>query len=121
MSEINPLEIEQYAHLLTADTFEKYAKSWKNFVLEKKIEIGKEPTKDDFYSYFEKRREDGLCGNTIRALYSHLNKMFQLVSILMQEVNKRITYFMHIIGLWKATWRFSWISIGAISGVIHEE
>ena len=82
ISEINPLEIDQYAKLLSEETFGTYARKWRSFVTEKKIEIGKEPTKEDFHSYFEERREDGLCGNTIRSLYSALNKMYHLVSIL---------------------------------------
>ena len=105
MEEINPLEVEKFAKLFNADTFSKYKKSWLNFVIEKKITIGKPPTKDDFESHFETRREDGLAGTTLRSLYSHLNKMFELVSISMHKKVSQI--FMHIlfpIGLWPTDW-----------------
>ena len=81
MEDINPLEIEQFANLFNEDTFAKYKRSWKSFLIEKKITIGSPPTKEHFESYFQQQRENGLAGTTLRSLYSHLNKMYQLVSI----------------------------------------
>ena len=119
MDEINPLEIEKFAKLLSKDTFSKYSKSWKNFVVEKKITIGKPPCKEDFESFFETRRENGLAGTTIRSLYSHLNRMYQLVSIFHAR-NKQVTFFIIIfsIGLWQTNWRFCRLSFAKVGGII---
>ena len=61
------------------ETLKKYKSSWRDFLIFAKIQDGNEPTKEDFESYFKNKHENGVSFFTLRALYSHLNKMFKMI------------------------------------------
>ena len=79
MQSINPLDVSPYSKLMTVATFNKYKASWVEFCRHQEITCDKPPQKENFELFFEAKREEGLAGTTLRALYSHLNKMFQCV------------------------------------------
>ena len=61
------------------ETLKKYKSSWRDFLIFAKIQDGNEPTKEDFELYFKNKNENGVSFFTLRALYSHLNKMFKMI------------------------------------------
>ena len=61
------------------ETLHKYKRSWQDFLSIAKVKDGNEPTKEDFQVYFNCKRANGISYATLRALYSHLNKMFKMI------------------------------------------
>ena len=78
-NKIDPLDFEKHSKLMRDSTFDKYTRTWKDFVKEAEITFDKPPIKADFEAFFNRRREAGLCGNSIRCLYSHLNKLYHIL------------------------------------------
>ena len=74
--EIDPMELSGVCRIMTATSFNAYKTSWLDFVKYAKLSISKEPKEEDFEAFFAMKRESGLAGNTIRVIYSHLNKIY---------------------------------------------
>ena len=64
---------------IAESTFKKYKRTWQEFLNSAKVNFGNEPTKEDFESYFIFKRENGVAHGTLKALYSHLSKMFKMM------------------------------------------
>ena len=76
---IDPLDFNKHSKLMRDKTFNKYSKTWMDFVKEADIRLEKPPTKADFEAFFEGKRNSGLSGNSVRCLYSHVNKMYNII------------------------------------------
>ena len=64
---------------IAEQTLKKYKRTWKDFLISANVEVGNEPTKEDFESYFNLKYDNGINYNTLKAMYSHLNKMFKMI------------------------------------------
>ena len=64
---------------LNEETLKKYKSSWRDFLIFANIQDDNEPTKEDFESYFKTKYQNGISYGTLRAVYSHLNKMFKMI------------------------------------------
>ena len=74
--EIDPHELGGIFRLMTPKSFAVYKTSWSDFVKFSGISVELVPTEEHFAAFFTKKREAGLSGNTIRSIYSHLNKIY---------------------------------------------
>ena len=74
--QIDPLALEGIQNLMNPKTFDVYKKSWMDFINFAGVSILRKPDEEDFRRYLEKKRDAGLCGNSISSIYSHLNKFF---------------------------------------------
>ena len=74
---IDPRELDSVSKVMTKKSFDAYKSSWLDFVSFAKISLEKEPMEMDFFSFFEMKRSTGLAGNTLRVMYSHLNKVYK--------------------------------------------
>ena len=73
---IDPLVLNGIAELMNPKTFAVYKKTWLDFINFSGINVDRRPDEADFRGYLEKKRNAGLCGNTVSTIYSHLNKFF---------------------------------------------
>ena len=82
MANIDPFNFEPVRKVMNKEkTFNEYKKTWREFCLAHKITIEKQPCEKDFEDFFDSKRAKGLCGTSLRSMYSHLNKfMVQLYS-----------------------------------------
>ena len=74
--EIDPHELGGVFRLMTAKSFNVYKTSWLDFIQFAEITVNKAPVEEDFSRFFEMKRNAGLSGNTLRSIYSHVNKIF---------------------------------------------
>ena len=74
---IDPKELGSVSKLMAKKSFDAYRSSWLDFVSFANLSVEKEPMETDFFSFFEMKRSSGLAGNTLRVLYSHLNKVYK--------------------------------------------
>ena len=65
--------------LMSEKTFRVYKRSWLEFVTFSGIHVERQPAEADFQGFFDMKRDAGLCGNSIRCIYSHLNKVFKVI------------------------------------------
>ena len=56
-------------------TYKRYRKTWLNFINFLGIENENAPVEEDFTNWFALRKSNGLCLATLKAEYSHLNKV----------------------------------------------
>lgn len=73
---IDPLELSELMQILTKKTFSVYKVTWLDFVNFAQITVDNPPKESDFYGFFTKKRDSGFCGNSIKCVYSHLNKFY---------------------------------------------
>ena len=59
---------------MSKDTFNRYSKTWLDFIQEQGITAQKKPDQEDFLEYFSKKKAKGHGFNTLRSEYSHINK-----------------------------------------------
>ena len=81
---VDPLDLEPARKLMIEKTFQVYSKTWLCFVSFAGITVEKLPEEKDFERFIEHKRTSGLCGSTMRSVYSHLNKF------MIQLYNKRL-------------------------------
>ena len=74
---IDPHELANVSKVMTKKSFDAYKSSWLDFVSFAKLSVEREPMETDFFSFFEMKRSTGLAGNTLRVIYSHLNKVYK--------------------------------------------
>ena len=65
--------------LMSEKTFKIYKRSWMEFVTFAGVHVDREPLESDFQGFFDRKRDAGLCGNSIRCIYSHLNKVYKVI------------------------------------------
>ena len=79
---VDPRNLDKIANIMNSKTFKVYKSSWLEFINIYDITIEKEPEESDFQNYFARKRSLGCSGNSIKCIYSHLNKVYgQLYNI----------------------------------------
>ena len=73
---IDPLALDGVLKVMSPKSFRVYKTSWLEFTEFSGINLDRAPEEDDFTKFFESKRAAGLSGNTMKCLYSHLNKVF---------------------------------------------
>lgn len=75
--QIDPLEDYGLSEILNnKSSYDKYKRTWLEFVAFAKISASKPPIEDDFYEYFIRKKDRGVTGQSCRMQYSHLNKFY---------------------------------------------
>ena len=71
----DPTKAEQLAAFkeLIAESRKKYLNTWRRFVNKYKIRIGKPPSENNIYEFFEKSWNAGKAHSTLKSWYSHIN------------------------------------------------
>lgn len=73
---VDPLKTKDLLVMMTESSRKQYLSTWVEFVSFAKINVSKPPTKDDFFNFLKKRKNEGSCGKTLWKLYSFLNKVY---------------------------------------------
>ena len=73
---IDPLALDGVLKVMSPKSFAVYKQSWLEFIAFSGINLDRGPDESDFTNFFESKRDSGLSGNTMKCLYSHLNKIF---------------------------------------------
>ena len=73
---VDPRNVDIVEPLMHPKTFHVYKKTWFDFIRNMGISEENEPDESDFINFFEKKRRGGCTGNTMKSMYSHLNKMY---------------------------------------------
>ena len=76
---IDPYELDGMDQNMAPNTFNAYKTSWLEFIQSSGISIHVPPEEIHFKDFFVKKHQTGYKGNTIRVLYAHLNKLYQLL------------------------------------------
>ena len=73
---VDPRDLQIFEGEMNPKTLKIYKNTWMEFITMRNIEIGKVPDENDFLIFLEMKRSHNIKGNTIKAMYSHLNKIY---------------------------------------------